>query len=88
MIGPEAALALIEHLGGSRLYVATNDQSRSFIRLAEIISREAADKLRTAMGRDDLKVPLKKSWRIQIYRESGMSYGAIANILDVSQSTV
>lgn len=75
MVGPEAALALVEARGGTRLYVAQTPEGSEIEKIAGL---DAAKKLSAQYGRDWLRVPLARPWRILCYRAAGMSYRAIA----------
>jgi len=75
LIGPEAALALMEARGGTRLYVSEAVAGRT---ITDIIGIDAAGKLASEYGRDRIKVPLGRVWRILCYRAQGQSYREIA----------
>lgn len=85
LIGPEAALALIEARGGTRLYIGEAVEGRT---VADIIGQEQAARLAEAYGRETIKVPLGREWRILVYRSRGLSYRAIALKAGCSENTV
>ena len=93
LLGPDAALALIEQFGGARLYGPRYFQpehrtSGSFYKAAALLGDKSARALVRRFGGRDLKVPSAKRWRIGIYRQRGASYGDIARAVGLSEVAV
>lgn len=86
LVGPEAALILVEIHGGTRLPVpkAPNQGTR----LAREIGLDAARALSAEYGGLMVKVPLAKAWRARIYRARGDSYAKIARALGATEGRV
>lgn len=76
LVGPAAALAVIERWGGTRLYVPKNPSANAELNRAA--GAEGARNLAAAYGGDFLKVPRAVRWRILAYRTMGLSYAQIA----------
>jgi hypothetical protein len=74
IVGPAAALKLIERRGGTRIYVPKQPSAW----LVEALGEAAAAALAEAMGGDDLQVPLGRAWRVLVYDAQGLSQAAIA----------
>ena len=85
-IGPEATLALVEAMGGTRVYVGRRDRGPSEA-LAAVIGEAAALKLADVQSHD-LRVPLARTWRILVYRAQGSSYREIARRAGCTDSGV
>jgi hypothetical protein len=85
LVGPDAALALVEARGGTRIYVGEAIEGRT---VTDIIGVAAAARLAEAFGRETIKVPLAREWRILIYKARGLSYRAIALKAGCSENTV
>lgn len=85
LIGPEATLKLIEARGGTRLYVSDAVEG---LTIPDIIGIDAAAKLSAVYGRDRLKVPLARPWRILCYQAMGLSYSAMARRAGCTEGTV
>ena len=87
---PPAELAtLAEALGplNERLAQHAADPNQGS-ELARIVGLDAARRLAQTYGRDWLKVPLARDWRIRVYRARGDSYRTIARKLGVHEDTV
>ena len=84
LIGPEAALRLVEARGGTRIYVGGRDGGA----LAEIVGVDAATALHARYGREDLKVPIARPWRVLCYLAMGLSQEAAALKAGCSRNTV
>lgn len=87
LIGPEAALKLVERRGGTRLYVPRKDcgNNKTFNALVGI---DVAGAIIDHYSGCIIKVPLGREWRIHVYHEAGLSYADIAVLLSISESTV
>jgi DNA-binding NarL/FixJ family response regulator len=85
IVGPEAALALVEARGGTRIYVGEAIEGRT---VADIIGVEPAARLAEAYGRETVKVPLAREWRVLVYKARGLSYREIALKAGCSENTV
>lgn len=84
LIGPEATLQLVEARGGTRIYVGGRDGGA----LAEIVGVDAAATLHTRYGREDLKVPIARPWRVLCYLAMGLSQERAALKAGCSTNTV
>jgi AraC-like DNA-binding protein len=87
-IGVAATLRLIEVHGGTRVYVAQEDQVNQGTVLARSVGLEAARRLGTLYGREWLPVPLARAWRVQLYKAQGATVKAIATRLGMTESGV
>lgn len=85
-LGPAATLALVEAYGGTRLYVPEKVDPETD--LARVLGAEAHALLSSRWGRDVLKVPVARKWRILVYRGREMSYAAIARKVGCSENMV
>lgn len=85
LIGVRAYLALVEHYGGTRLFVAKTP-SRSG--LSDKIGHEAAEKLTEAYAAEYIKVPLDRELRARHYKTQGLSNAEIARRLGITESGV
>jgi len=86
VIGLDATLALIEEYGGNPIYIPTQPIPDS--PLVATIGWEAAEKLCAMWGRDYLKVPVARQWRILVYHSRKMSYAEIVRTVRCSQAQV
>ncbi|WP_029004801.1 helix-turn-helix domain-containing protein [Azorhizobium doebereinerae] len=86
IVGPEAALELIEQRGGTRLFVSSTDVGLGGLKA--IMGLEGAAKLVEACGREYFKVPVAREWRVLVYRSRGLSYAEIARKVGCSENTV
>lgn len=85
LIGKSAYLALVEHYGGTRLFVPKTPE-RSV--LSDAIGDEAAAKLAQAYAAEYIKVPLDRELRARHYKNDGLSNAAIARRLGITESGV
>jgi lambda repressor-like predicted transcriptional regulator len=85
LIGPEATLKLVESRGGTRLYVSEAIEGMT---IADIVGVDAARILASEYGRDRIKIPLARPWRVLCYRARGLSYRAIALRAGCTEGTV
>ena len=85
-IGAEAAFLLIEKRGGTRVSVPKLRAAGS--NLAAEIGEEATAALIRAFGDSSITVPVARYWRVQRYRERGLSYAQIARMLGCHEDTV
>lgn len=86
LIGERAFVALTEAFGGRRLYVpgviaADHD-------IARAIGADAARHLSERVSPDVIRVPLARDIRARHYRASGLSNGAIATRLGITEPAV
>ncbi len=88
VLSPEAALALIEWRGGTRLYIPRDASGAAHEALASHVGVPAALALAEAFRGEYLKVPLAKTWRARLYRARGESYAEIARRLGCTESAV
>jgi len=81
----EAALRVIEARGGLTVYIPHHvERSELAAEFGEaILARLVADH-----GGNYLRVPLAKAWRAQCYRAQGLSHGAIAARLQMTEEGV
>jgi len=86
LVGDGNALTLIERYGGTTIYVPHEAKGEQAITSA--IGIAAARALSSEFGGNDLKVPLGRSWRVQVYRTAGCSLSRIARYLTITESTV
>ena len=87
VIGPEAALVVIETFGGTRMRVPLRADRPTV--LSEAVGMAAQAKLVAAFGGDRIRVPLCKWWRARIYRwERRMSVPQIARRLGMVEGAV
>lgn len=86
LLGAEALVALCEHFGGRRLYVPlTIDADHD---IAAAIGTDAAAKLAKRYSLAFLRVPLARELRARHYRAHGLSNGAIASKLGMTETGV
>lgn len=85
IIGPEAAMRLIEARGGTRVYLSDAGEGRT---VSDIVGVDAAAKLNAIYGRDKFKVPLARDWRVLCYRQQGLSYRQMALRVGCSENGV
>ena len=85
LIGERAYLALVEHYGGTRLFVPKEPERSE---LGDAIGETAAAKLAQARGAEYIKVPLDRELRARHYRRQGLSNAAIARRLGITESGV
>ncbi|WP_417423574.1 winged helix-turn-helix transcriptional regulator [Hoeflea sp.] len=85
LIGDRAYLALVEHYGGTRLYVP---RSAGLSDLPGQIGEAAAGKLASAYGGEYIKVPLDRERRASHYRNNRLSNAEIARRLGITESGV
>lgn len=76
IMGVEAALAVVEQWGGTRLYVPKAPAGES--ELVKAVGDGPAKALAEAFGGEYLKVPLARRWRILAYHAMSLSYAQIA----------
>lgn len=86
LLGEKAFVALAEAFGGRRLYVpgivqADHDISRA-------IGADAARHLSERVAPDVIRVPLARDIRARHYRAGGLSNGAIASKLGITEPAV
>jgi hypothetical protein len=86
VIGAEAAFILIEQRGGTRVSVPKIRAAGSS--LAALVGDEAAAALVRAFGDSTITIPVARYWRVQRYRQQGLSYAAIARMLGCHEDTV
>lgn len=67
LLGPEAALRLVEARGGSRVYLAEGAV------LSEIVGLDGAAALRSRYGASQIKIPIARPWRVLCYLAQGFS---------------
>ncbi len=84
LLGAEATLKLGEARGGVRIYVGGRDSGA----LAEIVGVDAATALHARYGREDLKVPIARPWRVLCYLAMGLSQERAALKAGCSTNTV
>jgi len=85
LIGDRAYLALVEHYGGTRLYVP---KTATLSDLPGHIGDDPAGKLASAYGGEYLKVPLDRELRARHYKGRGLSNAEIARRLGITESGV
>lgn len=84
---PTELLALINALGGTRVYFAATPDAQG--ELARAIGLDAARRLGQALSGSLLTVPLARHWRIRILREvEGLTYRQIAQRLGMTENAV
>jgi DNA-binding NarL/FixJ family response regulator len=89
LVGEEAALALVEAHGGTRLFVPKRVGAHSALARRTGVPAKSLAPLAAAYGGETIKLPLCREWRIRIYRlRHGESYAAIARRLGIVESTV
>ena len=88
LIGQEMTLRLIELHGGTQLFIPKLQRADAGHRLARELSPEAERVLVEAFANSNLKVPLCKAWRAQLYREGGMTIREIARRLGCTERGV
>lgn len=84
-LGPEAALAVIEARGGTRLWVPGSAEGSE---LCHEFGEDAVRRLVEAFGRGQIKIPVAREWRVQIYKARGLSYAKIARLTGCSETSV
>tara|TARA_R110002020_G_scaffold34066_35_gene103978 strand:- start:11523 stop:11873 length:351 start_codon:yes stop_codon:yes gene_type:complete len=85
LIGESAYLALVEHYGGTRLFVPKTPERSG---LCDAIGEAAAAKLAQSHGAEYIKVPLDRELRARHYKKNGLSNAAIARRLGITESGV
>jgi DNA-directed RNA polymerase specialized sigma24 family protein len=84
---PAELLALINALGGTRVYFAATPDAEG--ELARAIGLDAARRLGQALAGSLLTIPLARHWRIRILREvEGLTYRQIAQRLGMTENAV
>jgi hypothetical protein len=86
LLGEAAFIALAEAFGGRRILVPANIKAEHEIALA--IGPEAAERLSRQIAPDVIRVPLARDLRARHYRNAGMSYGRIATMLGMTETSV
>lgn len=86
LVGAEAALRLIEALGGTRLYIPYTPQPGQAV--VELLGAEAAGILGAERGGETVKLPLCREWRARVYRSQGRTHREIARTLSADIATV
>ncbi len=87
VIGPDAALKLVESYGGVRITVPLRAHPRSV--LGRAIGAEPLRRLVDVLGGNRLNVPLCRAWRVRVLRvRDGLSYAEIARSLHMTEGTV
>lgn len=86
VLSHQELLALVEALGGTRIYVAQRAPRRS--PLVRAIGAEAAARLAELHGGQQLKVPLARAWLVRTYAAQGLSQSKIARRLRITESAV
>ncbi len=84
LIGLEAALALVEAYGGTRVYIPHEPTEW----LADLVGEAAAAILCGTRSGENLEVPLGRQWRVLVYKAQGLSRSAIARRLVCTESAV
>jgi hypothetical protein len=85
LIGAEAALKLLEERGGSRLYVSDPGPETEVTR---IVGLDAATKLHEKFGRNWIKVPFGRQWRVVCYIAMGLNRRQTAQRAGCTENTV
>lgn len=85
-IGAEATLALVERWGGLRLYVPSPASPDG--ELWRVVGEDAARYLAHRYGREQIKVPLARNWRILVYHARGLPQAQVARRVGVIERTV
>lgn len=86
LIGERAFVALAEAFGGRRLYVPGVIEGDHDI--ARAIGPDAARHLSERIAPDVIRVPLARDLRARHYRAAGLSNGAIATRLGITEPAV
>lgn len=86
LMGEKAFVALTETFGGRRLYVPGIIQADHDI--ARAIGADAARHLSERVAPDVIRVPLARDIRARHYRAAGLSNGAIASKLGITEPAV
>lgn len=86
LLGVEALVSLAERFGGRRLYVPLSIGAGHEI--ASAIGAEAAAKLARRYSLAFIRVPLARELRARHYRARGLSNGAIASKLGITETGV
>ncbi len=87
LIGLDATVQLIEHFGGTQLYIPHGSRVGE-LRLAQLLGAQAEIALAKEFGGTTLKVPLCKAWRARLYRARGMTHREIARRLGCTERGV
>jgi DNA-binding NarL/FixJ family response regulator len=86
LLAPAELLALVEHCGGTRIYVPTRPSRGSPVTRA--VGAAAAARLAEGYGGQQLKVPLARAWLVRTYAAQGQSQSQIARRLRITESAV
>ena len=86
LLGERAFIALAEAFGGRRLYVPRKIDIEGEI--AKAIGPDAANLLSERKSPDYIRVPLAREVRARHYRAAGLSNGAIATKLGMTETGV
>lgn len=86
LLGEPAFVAFCEAFGGRRLYVPTAIGADHDI--AKAIGADAARHLSERVSPDVIRVPLARDVRASHYRAAGLSNGAIASRLGITEPAV
>lgn len=85
LIGPEAALRLVEARGGARVYVCDPAAGGAIV---DIIGVDATTALHARYGADTIKVPIARPWRVLCYLAMGLSQEQAALKAGCSRNSV
>jgi len=86
VVGEEAAIALADRFGGTRLYIPA--KIREDHRIARAIGRKAAGKLCAYYSPVTIRVPILRKLRAVRYRAEGLSDAKIARLLGITENGV
>ncbi len=76
LLGEETTLVLVEAYGGTRRAVPKSLPEKHELR--DLLGNEAFELLHRYFGGSELKLPLAKRWRLEIYRQRGLKTKEIA----------
>lgn len=85
LIGAEATLKLLEDRGGSRLYISDPGPETEVTR---IVGLDAATRLHEKFGRNWIKVPFGRQWRVVCYIAMGLNRRQTAQRAGCTENTV
>ncbi len=86
LLGEDATLRLVEAYGGTRRAVPKKMPEQH--ELKELLGEHAFAELHRYFGGSELKLPLAKRWRLEIYRKRGLRTKEIARLTGYTERAV
>jgi hypothetical protein len=84
LCGEDGLRILAEQFGGRRLYIGSGEEAM----ISQALGPEFAARIAARYARNYLRIPLTRAMRARHYRLEGLSNGAIATKLQVTETAV